>query len=106
MKEWLAYAVAWSVLKVVGLMPRSLARATGAAVAGLLLTLSPKLRKTAEFHLRLAFPDSGDAKRQDTPPAMARSLGRMAAEFARMPRYSRQNIEDVIVLDGHENFLE
>lgn len=30
----------------------------------------------------------------------------MAAEFARMPRYSRKNIEDVIVLDGHENFLE
>jgi len=106
MKEWLAYAVAWSVLKVVGLLPRSLARATGAAVAGLLLTLSPKLRKTAEFNLRLAFPDSSDAKRQDTIRAMARSLGRMAAEFARMPRYSRKNIEDVIVLDGHENFLE
>ena len=29
----------------------------------------------------------------------------MAAEFARMPHYTRENIENVIVLDGHENFL-
>jgi len=37
---------------------------------------------------------------------MVRSLGWMAAEFARMPRYTRKNIEEIIVLDGHENFLE
>jgi KDO2-lipid IV(A) lauroyltransferase len=30
----------------------------------------------------------------------------MAAEFAMMPRYTRGNIEDIIVLDGHENFLQ
>jgi KDO2-lipid IV(A) lauroyltransferase len=106
MKEWLAYAVAWSVLKVVGWLPRSLARAAGSAVANLLLALSPKLKKTAEFNLRLAFPGWGDAKRKATIRAMARSLGWMAAEFARMPKYARKNIEDVIVLDGHENFLE
>lgn len=106
MKEWLAYTVAWSVLGVVGWLPRSLARAAGSAVANLLLALSPTLKKTAGFNLRLAFPDWGDAKRRATIRAMARSLGWMAAEFARMPKYTRENIEDVIVLDGHENFLE
>src|SRR6202022_10202 len=30
----------------------------------------------------------------------------MAAEFARLPKYSKQNIEQLVVLDGHENFLE
>src|SRR5215813_10609830 len=106
MKEWLAYAVAWSVLKVLGLLPRSLARAVGAAVARLLLAASPKLKKTADFNLRLAFADWSDKQREATMRAMARSLGWMAAEFARMPNYSRKNIEDVIVLDGHENFLD
>ena len=106
MKEWLAYAVAWSVLKAVGLLPRSLARAAGAIVARVLLAVTPRLRKTAEFNLRLAFPDWTDAKRRGTIRAMTRSLGWMAAEFARMPRYTRKNIEDVIVLDGNENFLE
>jgi len=37
---------------------------------------------------------------------MVRSLGCMAAEFAQMPRYTRENIDEIIVLDGHENFLE
>jgi KDO2-lipid IV(A) lauroyltransferase len=106
MKEWLAYAVAWSVLKVVGLLPRSLARGAGAAVASALLAFSPKLKKTAEFNLRLAFPGWSDVQRQNTIREMTRSLGWMAAEFARMPRYSRKNVSDVIVLDGHENFLE
>jgi Kdo2-lipid IVA lauroyltransferase/acyltransferase len=106
MKEWLAYLVAWSVLKVVGLLPGSLARTAGAAVANLLLALSPKLKKTADFNLRLAFPDWSDARRHRAISGMTRSLGRMAAEFARMPKYSRENIEDVIVLDGHENFLD
>jgi KDO2-lipid IV(A) lauroyltransferase len=106
MTEWLAYALVWVVLKLVGLLPRSRARAAGAMVARVLLAIAPKLRKTARFNLRLAFPDWNDAQRQATIRGMTRSLGWMAAEFARMPRYTRKNIEDVIVLDGNENFLE
>lgn len=106
MKEWLAYALVWSVLKTVGAMPLPLARATGATVARMLLALAPRLRKTAEFNLRLAFPEWSDDQRQATLRGMTRSLGWMAAEFARMPGYTRENIAKVIVLDGHENFLE
>ena len=106
MKEWLAYALVWLVLKVVRAMPRSLARATGAMVARVLLAVTPKLRKTAEFNLRLAFPEWSEARRNETLRGMTRSLGWMAAEFAQLPRYKRENIEEVIVLDGHENFLE
>jgi KDO2-lipid IV(A) lauroyltransferase len=106
MKEWLAYALVWLVLKVVRAMPRSLARATGAMVARVLLAVTPKLRKTAEFNLRLAFPEWSEARRTETLRGMTSSLGWMAAEFAQMPRYRRENIEEVIVLDGHENFLE
>jgi Kdo2-lipid IVA lauroyltransferase/acyltransferase len=106
MTEWLAYAFVWAVLKTVGLLPRSLARAAGAMFARILLALTPKLRKTAEFNLRLAFPDWTDAQREAILRGMTRSIGWMAAEFARMPRYTRKNIDDAIVLDGHENFLE
>jgi Lauroyl/myristoyl acyltransferase len=106
MKEWLEYALAWSVLKSVGWLPRWLARAAGAKFARLLLALTPKLRMTAEFNLRLAFPDWTDQQREATLRGMTRSLGWMAAEFARMPRYTRQNIESLIVLDGNENFLD
>nr|UXE45777.1 lipid A biosynthesis lauroyltransferase [uncultured bacterium] len=106
MTEWLAYALVWVVLKFVGLMPGSLARAAGSMLARILLVVAPKLRKTAEFNLQLAFPGWSHAQRQATIRGMTRSLGWMAAEFARLPRYKRQNIEEVIVLDGNENFLE
>jgi len=106
MKEWLSYALVWSVLKFTGALPRPLARAMGAGIAKILFAILPKLRKTAEFNLKLAFPDWTDTQRELILQGTIRSLGWMAAEFAMMPRYTRKNIEDTIVLDGHENFLE
>jgi len=71
----------------------------------LLLLLLPRMQKTAELNLRLAFPEWSEAQRRAVLNGMARNLGWMAAEFARLPSYTRENIEDVLVLDGHENFL-
>ena len=36
---------------------------------------------------------------------MVRNLGWMAAEFARLPNYTDENIDQIVILDGHENFL-
>jgi|SRR5438874_1810398 len=106
MKEWLAYAAVWSLLKVTGALPRSMARAIGVVLAEILFAFTPKLRKTAEFNLQLAFPQWTASQRENTIRNMIRSLGWMAAEFARMPRCTPENIDEIIVLDGHENFLE
>ncbi len=106
MKEWFEYAAVWLILKTVGAMPRSMARAFAAFVTKILFSLQPKLKKTAEFNLRLAFPDWTDAQRQAVIRTMVRNLGWMAAEFARFPRLTKQNIEGLVILDGHENFLE
>lgn len=105
MNEWMQYVVVWWILKVLGWLPRTLARLKAVVWVRLALILLPKLRKTAEFNLQLAFPEESDARRKEILHGMARSLGWMAVEFARLPRYSPKNIEDVIVLDGHENFL-
>ena len=106
MKRWLEYAAVWLALKMVGAMPRSVARSATAVLARSIYALQPKLRRTAEFNLRLAFPDWNDTQRRALARSMVRNLGWMAAEFARFPRYTRENIADVLILDGHENFLE
>jgi Kdo2-lipid IVA lauroyltransferase/acyltransferase len=106
MKEWVEYAAVWLILGFLRLLPRDAARSLAAGVARLLYGVLPKLRKTAEFNLRLAFPDWDDAQRHAVIRGMVRNLGWMAAEFARFPRYTRENIGEVLVLDGHENFLE
>jgi len=105
MKEWLEYVVVRVSLKVLEILPPSAARSLASAAARALYLLSPKLRKTAAFNLRLAFPEWTDAQRQQVLRNMARNLGRMASEFARMPKYSAANIQDLVILDGHENFL-
>jgi KDO2-lipid IV(A) lauroyltransferase len=106
MKEWLEYAVAWISLKKLGFLPRRVARVSAVAFARCLYALMPKLRKTAEANLRIAFPEWTDAQRAEVIRKMIRNLGWMAAEFARLPKYSKKNIEEIVVLDGHENFLE
>src|SRR3984893_9260470 len=106
MKEWAEYVVVRVLLKILEVLPRQLARPLAASVANLLFLMSPKLRKTAEFNLRLAFPAWTDSQRANVIRKMTRNLGWMAAEFARLPKYSEQNIADIVILDGHENFLQ
>ncbi len=105
MKEWGEYAAVWAILNMLGVLPRGLARGLAAAVASALYGMLPKLRRTAEFNLRLAFPEWDDERRRDVIRGMVRNLGWMAAEFAHFPRYTRENIEEALILDGHENFL-
>src|SRR5260221_5729713 len=104
--EKVQYAVAWIFVKLLGVLPPVLARWLAARTVGLLLLLLPRMRKTAEFNLRLAFAEWSAAQRGAVMNGMARNLGWMAAEFARLPKYTRENIESVVMLDGHENFLE
>ena len=106
MKEWLEYAAVWTILKTLGALPRKVARGLATAVASALYAALPKLQRTAEFNLRLAFPDWDAAQRAAVIRGMVRNLGWMAAEFARFPKYTRANIEETLILDGHENFLD
>jgi KDO2-lipid IV(A) lauroyltransferase len=104
MRERLEYAAAWVAMKLLGLMPRPLARAVGARVATLLYFFRPPLRRAAAFNLRLAFPEWTEAQRRRTIRRLVRHLGRMASEFSQFPKYTRENIERIVVLDGFENF--
>ena len=104
MWEWLEYAAAWVALKSLGLLPRRVARAVGAWLAALGYFLRPPLRRAAISNLRVAFPEWGDAQRLRTIRQLVKHLGWMAGEFSQFPRYTRDNIEQIVVLDGFENF--
>ena len=104
MREWAEYAAAWLALKLLGLLPRGLARAVGARVAALLFLFRPTLRRAALANLQLAFPDWSDAQRRRVIRGLVRHLGWMAGEFSQFPKYTRENIERIVVLDGFENF--
>lgn len=105
MRERLEYAAAWLVLKTLGALPRPVARGLAVGMTRLLLLLRPRLRQAAWINLRLAFPAWSDAQRRAVIRKMVRHVGRMAAEFALFPRWTRENVEQTVLLDGHENFL-
>ena len=104
MRERLEYAAAWLLLKTIGAMPRALARFVGARTAAFLLWLRPGLRRAAMENLRLAFPEWTKKQRRAAIRGMVRQLGWMGAEFAHFPRYTKKNIERIVLLDGFENF--
>jgi Kdo2-lipid IVA lauroyltransferase/acyltransferase len=104
MREWVEYVAAWTGLKILGLLPRSVARGVGAVFAVAAYRLRPPLRRAAMFNLRLAFPDWDDAKRQKAIRGMVRQIGWMAGEFSQFPKYSREEIERIVTVKGFENF--
>lgn len=104
MRERLEYVFAWLLLKFLGSLPRPMARGCGALIAKSLFLMRPPLRRAAEFNLRLAFPELPGPARDAILRRMVRNVGWMAAEFARLPRYTRENIEEAMILDGFENF--
>ncbi len=104
MREWMEHAAAWAGLKLLGLLPRRLARQVGAGFAAAAFWLRPPLRRAAMINLRIAFPEWDDARRKQVIRGMVRQIGWMAGEFSQFPKYTRGNIERIVLLDGQENF--
>jgi Kdo2-lipid IVA lauroyltransferase/acyltransferase len=104
MRQSLEYIGAWLGLKLLGLLPRSAARFVGLLFAAAAYRVRPSLGRTAMGNLRLAFPDWTDFQRKQVIRGMIRQVGWMAGEFSQFPKYTRENIERIVVVDGFENF--
>ena len=104
MREWLEYAAAWAGIKFLGLLPRPAARFLGAVFASAAYKIRTPLRRAAMFNLRMAFPEWNDAKRIRVIHGMIRQVGWMAGEFSQFPKYTREKIERIVVVEGFENF--
>lgn len=104
MRESLEYAAAWAGVKLLGLLPRPAARLVGASFAVAAYAVRAPLRRSAMFNLRLAFPEQTDAQHKRVIRGMIRQIGWMAGEFSQFPKYTRERIERIVVVDGFENF--
>jgi Kdo2-lipid IVA lauroyltransferase/acyltransferase len=104
MRESLEFAAAWTGIRLLGLLPRPAARFVGASFAATAYAVRAPLRRAAMFNLRLAFPEWTDPQRRRVARGMVRQIGWMAGEFSQFPKYTRENIERIVVVDGFENF--
>jgi len=104
MRFRLEYALIWCVVKSIGVLPRSLARALGITLGQLVYLFHGKLRRVGRQNLALAFPDMPEGERRKILHGVFTSLGRQLAEVCLFPRYTPENVREVVVYDGFENF--
>ena len=104
MRHRLEYAPVWFLVKVMGLLPRWLARAKGIALGWMVYVLHGRLRRVGLRNLELAFPEKTAEERRRILRALFLGLGRQLAEFCLFPRYRKENVERVAVYQGLENF--
>ena len=104
MRRRLEYAAAWPFIKILGILPRRLSRAFAIALAQVIYLLHVRLRRVGMRNLELAFPEKTKTERARILRGEFTSLGRQLAEVCQFPRYTLQNVEQVVVYDGLENY--
>jgi len=104
MRRRLEYAAAWPFIKLLGILPRPLSRAFGIALAQAFYLLHVRLRRVGMHNLELAFPEKSVSERKLILRGVFTSLGRQLSEVCQFPKYTRENVEDVVIYDGLENY--
>lgn len=95
----------WLLVTVLGMLPRNLARAVGAAIGGVAYTALGRLRRVGLRNLQLAFPEKSAAERERILREEYRNLGWLLAEFCLMPDYTAERASKFIRYEGLENYL-
>ncbi len=93
------------LVRGLGLLPQSLARAAGMLIGALAYHLLRRLRATGMRNLTLAYPGWSVAQRTTTLRAVYRNLGRLLAEFCLMSSYTAARATRFIEYDGLEHYL-
>jgi KDO2-lipid IV(A) lauroyltransferase len=104
MRRKLEYAAAWPFIKILGILPRSLSRAFAISLGQMVYLLHFRLRQVGMRNLEMVFPEKSEAERARILRGVFTSLGRQLAELCQFPRYRPENIDEVVVYDGLENY--
>jgi Kdo2-lipid IVA lauroyltransferase/acyltransferase len=104
MRQRLEYAAAWPFIKILGFLPRSLARAFAISIAQIVYIAHVKLRRVGMHNLAMVFPEKSESERAQILRGVFTSLGRQLAEVCQFPKYTLANVEDVVVYEGFENY--
>jgi KDO2-lipid IV(A) lauroyltransferase len=106
MRQRLEYAAAWPFIKILGILPRPVARVVGIGLAWAVYLLHARLRQVGMRNLAMVFPEKSEAERARILREEFASLGRQLAEVCHFPKYTPQNVEQVVVYDGLENYVQ
>src|ERR1700681_2524724 len=104
MRRKLEYAAAWPFIKILAVMPRSLSRAFAIGLAQVFYLLHFRLRQVGMRNLEMVFPEKRVAERRRILRGVFTSLGRQLSELCQFPKYTPENVDQVVVYDGLQNY--
>jgi KDO2-lipid IV(A) lauroyltransferase len=104
LRERLEYALLWPWIKLLGVLPRPLARAIGITLGLTVYAVHGRLRRVGFRNLTIAFPEMSEPDRRRIVRGEFISLGRQLAELCLFPRYTKENVSRTVVYEGFENF--
>lgn len=105
MRENLEFTVVWLLVRILGTLPRGIARGLGALVGAIAFRTVAKLRNVGLKNLELAFPGQSEQDRRDILRRLYRNLGWLLAEFCQMPDYTPENTQSFIRYEGLDRYL-
>jgi Kdo2-lipid IVA lauroyltransferase/acyltransferase len=101
----LEFALVWTLVRGLGVLPRRVARGVGAAVGAVAYAAFGRLRRVGLVNLRLAYPEWTDERRERTLRLVYRNLGYQLAEFCLMGGYTAEQASEFIEYEGLEHYL-
>ena len=104
MRRKLEYAAAWPFIKILGMMPRSCRGPSRLVWAALFIFCISGCAQVGMRNLAMALPEKSEAERRRILRGVFTSLGRQLAELCQFPRYTPENVDEVVVYDGLENY--
>src|SRR6185503_12913273 len=105
LQTFLEYSAAKSVLTGFGLLPAPAAMALGLGMGKLAYAIAGDLRRTGVTNLRLAFPEKTEEERGLLLRECFDNLGRLLGVFSQFPSRSRDELKELIAVDGLENLV-
>jgi len=106
LKELVEFTLAYTLLKIYGLMPRPLARPAAQAFAWCGFHLARRQRRAGMRNLELAFPEKSEHERLQILRGCFQNIGRLLVEFSHFPELTRENIAKYVDVDGFEHYAE
>ncbi len=104
MGDRLLYIPVVLLVRLIGALPRPMARAAGIVMGGAVYHLHLRLRRVGMRNLQLAFPEKTKKERRKILRGVYVSLGRLLGEACLFPTYTTANASQVAVYQGFENF--
>jgi KDO2-lipid IV(A) lauroyltransferase len=103
-KNAIQYAAALALLKTFGWLPRFAAYPAAEMVATLGFRFAKRQRLAGIRNLQMALPSLGDEEQRAILRGAFSNLGRLLVEFSHFPELNKNNISDLVIYEGLENY--